>query len=425
MFGVNFADNNNGWAVGTGGTIIRTTDGGQTWNFQLSNTTNELDDAYFTDASTGTIVGDLGTILRTTDGGQNWIAQASGTTSWLQDVYFTDNNTGTAVGYNGTILRTTNGGQNWVMQNSGTTGALYGVSFTDANTGTAVGDFGTILRTTNGGTDWMPQNSGIWASIFGVSFTSANIGTAAAGYGIIIRTTDGGETWTQQAYFGSAFSGVYFSDQNTGTVVGAAGSIVRTVNGGVPVEMLSFTGSVHGNSIILSWSTATETNNMGFDIERQSTKGRGQSENARWEKIGFAGGSGTTTEKHSYQFIDEDLSPGNYNYRLKQVDFDGSYQYSPVINVNIYTVLKYNLSQNYPNPFNPATRIKYSIPSAGFITLKVYDNLGKEAAVLVNEEKAAGEYTVKFDANELSSGVYFYRLQAGNYSSTKKLIFIK
>ena len=155
---VSFTDANTGTAVGRGGTILHTTNGGATWVSQSSGTTEYLLGVSFTDANTGTVVGakHFGgpftlTILRTTDGGATWVSQSSGTTGWLEDVSFTDTNTGTAVGSGGTILRTTDGGATWVSQSSGTTLWLNGVSFTDTNTGTVVGSGGTILRTTTGG----------------------------------------------------------------------------------------------------------------------------------------------------------------------------------------------------------------------------------------------------------------------------------
>ena len=125
------------------------------------------------------------------------------------------------------------------------------------------------------------------------------------------------------------------------------------------------------------------------------------------------------------KFIDKYLTPGNYTYRLKQEDFDGSYSYSKEINVDFTLPNSFSLSQNYPNPFNPLTVIKYRIPLQGKTVLKVYDFLGREVASLVNDVQKAGEHSVNFDAGNLSSGIYFYTLSVGNFIQTKKLILIK
>jgi outer membrane protein assembly factor BamB len=185
----------------------------------------------------------------------------------------------------------------------------------------------------------------------------------------------------------------------------------------VPVELTSFTGYAANEKIFLSWSTATETNNSGFEIERKSEE--------QWEKIGFIPGSGTTTEIRSYSYIDENLSPGNYSYRLKQIDYNGAFEYSDIIEIEVSAPSKYSLEQNYPNPFNPATTISYSIKEKGLVTLKVFDILGKEVATLIDEEQNAGSYKLEFDASSLASGIYFYHLNSGKFVSTKKMILLK
>jgi len=203
----------------------------------------------------------------------------------------------------------------------------------------------------------------------------------------------------------------------------------------VPVELVSFNGEANSSTVLLSWITATEINNQGFEIERTRLRSSNYAE-ASWEKIGFIPGFGTTTEPKSYSFTDEDISSGFYSYRLKQIDFDGSMLYSNVIEVEVAAPNKFSLKQNYPNPFNPSTKIKYAIGSRQFVQLKVYDVLGNEIVTLVNEELPAGEYEVEFNLNStsdksfrlvrnLSSGVYFYQLIAGTYSETKKMILSK
>jgi hypothetical protein len=193
----------------------------------------------------------------------------------------------------------------------------------------------------------------------------------------------------------------------------------------VPVELTSFSAIVNDDNVELSWITATETNNQGFEIQR--------SKDGEFETIGYVEGHGTTTESQAYSFQDKNVVTGNYNYRLKQIDFDGTSEYSNVIEVEVRSPSTFSLEQNYPNPFNPSTKIRYSVANvisngakqSTIVALKVYDVLGNEIATLVNEEKPAGSYEVEFFADGLTSGIYFYKLQTGSYSETKKMILMK
>ena len=200
---------------------------------------------------------------------------------------------------------------------------------------------------------------------------------------------------------------------------------LANVTGVVPVELVSFTGSVTQAGVKLEWVTATELNNYGFEIERSI----GENE---FTTVGFVGGNGRSTEINYYSFTDNSnfTTSTILHYRLKQVDFDGTFSYSNVITVEFEVPLEFALSQNYPNPFNPATKIEYRIQEAGLVSLKVYDVLGKEVATLVNEEKAVGSYEVEFsasggDAGNLPSGIYFYRIRTGNFISTMKMMLTK
>jgi hypothetical protein len=188
----------------------------------------------------------------------------------------------------------------------------------------------------------------------------------------------------------------------------------------LPVELTSFTGTSSANGIILNWSTASEINNHGFEIEKSTDA-------VNFHTIGFIQGYGTTTESKDYSFADKfDYSETKtLYYRLKQVDYNGNFEYSEVIEIVINTPISYALSQNYPNPFNPSTKITYAVPEAAFVSIKIYDITGQEAAVLINEEKQPGIYELEFSAAGLSSGVYFYKMTANNYSSVKKLSIMK
>ncbi len=202
----------------------------------------------------------------------------------------------------------------------------------------------------------------------------------------------------------------------------------------LPVELTSFTASANLNSVTLEWSTATETNNMGFEIEkrvgnRPSALGNLSGGEAGWEKIGFVSGKGTTTDPQSYSFTDEVLSPGLYIYRLKQTDFDGTFEYSNEIEVQITVPVNYTLHQNYPNPFNPSTVIEYSLPQQSFVTISIYSILGEIVKTLVNESVEAGYQKVTFDASDLPSGTYIYQIRAVNEGRTfvesKKMMLVK
>jgi len=186
----------------------------------------------------------------------------------------------------------------------------------------------------------------------------------------------------------------------------------------VPVELISFSATTDSKNVNLNWATATETNNSGFEIERRYDK-------TDWLEIGFVPGHGTTTEKQNYSYIDQNVNAGIYSYRLKQVDFDGTFEYSNEILVNVTASLEFTLDQNFPNPFNPNTLIKYSIPKSSQVSLKIFNTLGQEMETLVNEEKQVGTYEVNWNASNLQSGVYFYRLQAGSFVQTRKMILLK
>jgi Secretion system C-terminal sorting domain len=187
----------------------------------------------------------------------------------------------------------------------------------------------------------------------------------------------------------------------------------------LPVELASFTSVINGRDVTLNWSTASELNNMGFDIERSTV-------NETWSRIGNVNGNGTTNLSTSYLFTDRNLASGQYNYRLKQIDLNGNFHYYNLSNeVNVGVPAKFDLSQNYPNPFNPSTKINYDLPFDSKVSIKVFDMSGKEVATLVNDTKTAGYYSINFNASNFGSGVYFYTITADNFTSTKKMMLVK
>jgi hypothetical protein len=185
----------------------------------------------------------------------------------------------------------------------------------------------------------------------------------------------------------------------------------------VPVELTSFYAEASGSQVSLYWSTASETNNQGFEIERSAGE--------EFLVVGFVEGKGTTTETTNYSFTDAGLENGSYSYRLKQVDYDGTYEYSDETFAVVEGPVSFSLQQNYPNPFNPVTLIKYSIPKQDLVSVKVFDATGQEVASLMHEVQEPGSYTVTFDGSTLSSGVYFYRIIAGDFNAVKKMSLIK
>jgi hypothetical protein len=218
---------------------------------------------------------------------------------------------------------------------------------------------------------------------------------------------------------------------NTQFAVDVLTQSIAALNGTIPVELTSFTVSVNQNSAVLVWKTATETNNQGFEIQRKI--------GSSWQKLDFIDGKGTTTQSNQYSYNDK-LSGLNHSgkvyYRLKQVDFDGTSQFSNEISIDfIGTPKNYSLSQNYPNPFNPSTTIKYTLPFDSNVKLSIYNIAGEVVKVLINNTQPAGIYDTEFNSGSvnagLSSGIYFYSLEATSldgmksFRETKKMVLMK
>lgn len=248
-------------------------------------------------------------------------------------------------------------------------------------------------------------------------------------------TISGKFSWIRSEYKAYGNDGNHLNDSinkqpNTAVSVAVADAIhnasdhipviskFRMDNTLVPVELASFTSLVSANNVELKWQTETEENNSGFDIERKS--------GTLWQKIAFVKGSGTSNISNTYVFTDKALQSGNYQYRLKQIDYNGNYEYFNLSSeVSIGTPDKFALSQNYPNPFNPSTLINFNLPSESFVNLAIYDLSGKEVMSLIREKKPAGYYSVNVNAGALPSGAYFYRISAGEFNSVRKMILLK
>jgi subtilisin family serine protease len=191
----------------------------------------------------------------------------------------------------------------------------------------------------------------------------------------------------------------------------------------IPVEFSSFSATANENSVTLNWSTATETNNSGFSVERKTPL------DERWIEVGFVPGFGSTTERKSYSFTDVNLSMGAYSYRLKQIDFDGTYEYSNEVFAEVSAPKNFALLQNYPNPFNPSTKIEFSIPEMSNVSIEIYNVIGELVASLVNQNLHAGYHSLNFNASNLPSGTYIYQLKAngqnGTFVDVKKMLLMK
>ncbi len=398
LWGVSFTNELVGIAVGDAGTIIRTTDGGTSWTAQSSGTRNHLYGVSIIGA-TGTTVGQSGTILRTTNSGAKWTSQNSGTTKNLRGVFFRDANTGTVVGDGGTLLRTADGGATWIMQPIGTTNRLNGVFFPTASVGTIVGwGYGTILQTIDGGVNWIGRVSGgEYVALYGVFFSDiANgwtVGHRTVGgqtMARVLHTTDGGQSWWDQETGISPWflDGVSFASTENGIAVGAYGTIIYTTNGGTNwVVPIGGSGTTRFLTSV-TFTTATKAVAVGESGTVLLTTDAG----ATWRE------------------------PKRGGKKVREAE-----DLSPMADVASH----FALEQNYPNPFNPTTTISYAIPVDADVSLGVYNMLGQKVAQLIDERMEAGYHDVTFDASGLSSGVYFYCLQAGKLTTTRKVVVMK
>ena len=223
-------------------------------------------------------------------------------------------------------------------------------------------------------------------------------------------------------------SNLTWDHTNTGIFSATGNSVNESYNGTgdilLPVELISFSALVNSDNVNLNWKTATEVNNNGFEVQRE-VRNQNSEAGSQWEKIGFVHGHGNSNSPKEYSFTDKNLTGGtNFVYRLKQIDNDGQYQYSKEVEVKVVPK-DINLLQNYPNPFNPVTEIKFTLPEAARVTLRVYNIIGQEVASLLNGIEEAGFHSAKFEGSNLPSGTYIYRLQTGSVVQTKKMLLLK
>jgi photosystem II stability/assembly factor-like uncharacterized protein len=360
--------------------IYKTTNGGINYTAQNSHyTAQRYMSVFILHPDTVFFSGNYGKILRTVNGGQNWVTLYSDTTRQLWGLWFVNSQTGFVAGSHGTIMKTTNSGDNWTQLTTSIQNALDGIYFVNENTGYVGGSF-IILKTTNAGTTWINMN-GIFVSFESansVYFSDENTGMYSTNAGRIIKTTDGGGTWTQvYSQPNSAVWDLSFPDSQTGYGCTSTGTVIKTINGGT-------------NWIIQNTPLTENLYSIHFPSMLTGYV-------ASWS------GKILKTTNGGVTFI------GN------------------MINQN---PKDFALHQNYPNPFNPSTKISFSIPGRGYVSLKVYNSLGKEINNLVDEQLSRGYFEVEFDGRKLNSGVYFYKLRytsidGHHFTDTKKLLLFK
>jgi photosystem II stability/assembly factor-like uncharacterized protein len=404
LYNIHFLNSQTGYIAGSTGTILKTTNGGVNWVIQTTPTTLEVNNIYFLDANTGfAVCGDFsplnaGTILKTTNGGANWISKFSSNRICLrQAIHFVNSNTGFVGGWSNVdsaVYKTTNGGENWQLANVPTVYGIEKFSFIDANTGWGVGykggGGGCVIKTTNSGINWtVIYNTTTVGQLMSLQFVDANtgwvVGISTTNQSLIRKTTNGGFNWVDQINQHPANWELYNIDMinaNTGWIVGDASQIVKTTNGGT------------------NWRAQVNPS-PGYPLFAVEFNGS-----------------------------DTGWIVGWHGRLYKTVNGGG-----PVSVQNISTEIPsaYSLGQNYPNPFNSSSKLKFEIGKAnanafaklGNAKIIVYDLMGREVQTLVNESLQPGTYETTFDGSMLPSGVYFYKLIAGDYTETKRMVLVK
>lgn len=393
---ITFINENTGFAAGNLSTLLRTSNGGNNWiDVNLSSSPRAYNCVLFANSSTGFVVSDDGEIIKTTNAGLNWQATVMGTDS-LKHIYFMNETTGFVSGTNGTLYKTTNTGENWTDISVNTIEPITKIAFSDEDYGYLFTRWylndGYVYKTTNGGQNWeIVSNffSGYTGSRTLFDCVPLNRDTVYVSLGYyqtgIMRTINGGQNWEyiynhfQTGFFPGSFYELFFRDGYiyalNGPTDGVPCYIVKSSNGG-------FNFSPYSSYRVFGYM---------YDVYF-----------FRNSSIGYVcGESGYIVKLHSYV--------------------------TEVHNISTAIPDKFVLKQNYPNPFNPGTKIVFDIPESvkGNVTLKIYDMLGKEIAVLIDKHLAPGSYEYDFTANDLSGGIYFYTLTAGSFAETKRMVLVK
>ena len=469
-----FADRKTGWAAGYNGTILHSDDGGLSWQRQESGAGNQvLGNLHFIDRKTGWVTGGVGTLLHTEDGGVHWTKQdigpdagplrsvffidsrtgwtgddggrifhtfnrgqtwveqdlgAAARDSWVQDIHFTNPRTGWMVNWDGDIINTRDGGQTWKVQYKAGF-PLSSVYFADGDTGWTVGRYGTILHTTDGGRSWAKQPVNTTDHLGSIFFTDRLRGWVSSPYNTMFFTEDGGQTWEPvESNLFTRISGLYFSDAHTGWIVGSRSSI-KKFHREPPVAHPELLHPVDGASELeelpeLQWNAVDGADSYRVQLSKTYA--------FITRSVDIQGVAGTVLMSE----LPDGLEPeGTWYWRVASENEEGVSHWSEVRSFSMAVPSDAEspeelpddivLEQNYPNPFNPSTRIRFAFPARGHVHLSVHDLLGRKVAVLVDEFRPSGWHAVTFNADGLSSGVFFYRLEAGGSIQTGRMLYIK
>ncbi len=400
--------------------LIADNSGEDSWSILNLGTTDNLTDIYFLNDQMGWILGSSGTLIKTSDGGEHWDIDTI-PYQGLKKIQFISEETGWIIGNDSLVLKTTDGGISWLEQKVNL-GSLGDIHFFNDQVGLICGgqegEYGKILRTTDGGKIWQKNTLSDYSPVLTKFCFIDSLNGWTTGVAFLFKTSDAGITWEKisngtsdevfDIYFADPMNGITCGWFNNGTGHNG-GEIHKTTNGGYSWKKvledystvyLSIASNKHSNSLYSVGGAILKSVDNGdtwFNINNPSSMSVGSiifTDERGW----IIGKSGTILTKSTTTDVKEKPEPF------------ASY---------------FSLYQNYPNPFNPSTKIKFVIPKSSFVSLKVYDILGREVATLLNEEKHPGSYEVEFDGSNLSSGIYFYRLQARDFSDTKKFILLK
>ena len=362
-------------------------------------------------------------VYRSTDDGSNWIQVNQGLTDTHPLSLAIKSSGEIFVGTIGNgVFRSTDNGDNWVLANQGiTNNQILSLGINSNGNLFAGTSGGGVYRSTDNGSNWTQINQGLTSEgsyILSFLINSDNdifIGTSEG----VFRSTNNGDNWIQinQGLTNLRVNSLTINSNGfifAGTQDGIFRSIIP-----LPVELSSFAAKMYDqDKVKLNWKTQTEVNNYGFDVQRKTINGE-------WQNVGFVNGNGNSNSPKEYSYIDKNLVGGSkFYYRLKQVDNDGQFEYSDIVEVG-FVPNKFELYQNYPNPFNPETKIRYQLPNESKVVIKIYNILGSEVMELVNDKKEAGVYEAEFNASNLSSGTYIYKISADNFVQTKKMVLLK
>lgn len=482
-----FKDTQNGWAVGNSGTTLFTTNGGQTWS-SINLTNEDLKDVAFLDQSIGLIVGDNGRIFRTVNGGVNWTQISSGTNSNILAVAFGEGGMAYATGRDGIILRSTDNGASWTVVETGTV-RYRGIAAKGTQNAWVVGEDGALKISVNSGQTWTAKSAGTSSDLHDVFFLTQTEGWIAGQNDVLLYSNDGSNSWTSRnSGINVGLEAVHFLNSNDGWAVGNSGRIFETANGGVnwAVEASGVTvelndvfffnagnGWAVGDNGTILYRKDTSVPSLVLQLSNMDPHLGQKFETRMVDKASGVEASRRTLaaipspsfsvmfdniESGKSYWVDfyadfngngsYDAPPTDHAWRLEANNVTGELILNFVHNTNFTDIqwpgttgindetdfgsvpTEFDMEQNYPNPFNPETTIRFSLPNASQVKLEIYNMLGKRVRSLVNGQFNAGIHTAKWDGKDdfgrsLSSGVYFYRIEADRFAKTQRMVMMK